>query len=632
MKRVLRFFPAILMILAGGVGCAPRQAPAPEWPWMWNWVDGTPRRVASTDPTGANRDSIAVQPGDTATLADLEGAGVVRHIWMTTNASGPVGRSHVIRMYWDGAAEPAVEVPIGDFYGVGHGLQAEVYSFPITVASRGRAWNCWWPMPYADGARITVTNEGPEVNGALYFYIDYLETDRAPTEERFYAQYRQTYPADSPGDYVFLDTTGRGRFVGVLYNVESTEPQWWGEGDDRIAIDGNDPILGTGTEDYFSDAWGMREYAGIWHGAPVVEGYDAAGLRSSMYRFHILDPLPFKESFLFSIEHGHANDRADNLSSVAFWYQVPPASPFPELAPLIERISASERETMIRQQAWRLAVSQDPGGGEKLAGLGRAAQTPANKALTLGLLAYREAIRIPNETALEVIDRQLEELDRQLLAIPESERFKAPEIDLPTDDDNPVPNRIAAAKHVLERARHDLARRLALEHGLMPGDEIVLESRGPDGTLTLPPAYEETSDYTDSYAKVDDPRLMGHGARFTYGKSDPSWARFVPDLPKAGRYEVLVVFSYGANAGDTRYTIRHAEGTETVELAQRGRPGTPGRNNREWHSLGMYRFPAGRNAEEASVTLYSSPGIDVPNPDFEYRAYSDAVRFVFRGD
>jgi hypothetical protein len=167
---------------------------------------------------------------------------------------------------------------------------------------------------------------------------------------------------------------------------------------------------------------------------------------------------------------------------------------------------------------------------------------------------------------------------------------------------------------------------------LRPGDEVVVEARDPLGRVTPPPAYEETKDFTNSYAKVVDAHLMGNGARFTYGKADPSWARFTPTLPRAGRYEVLTTFSYGANAADTRYEIRHADGVTVVPLEQRGRPGTPGRNDAVWHTLGTYRFDAGQSADKGSVTLHASPGTALPNKQFEYRAYADSIRFVFVGE
>lgn len=640
MKNVFYFL--ILVLLSG---CAfnntittndYKHLPAPSimtFP-MQGWeLPGYAARVSSWDTTGHNADAINIMPGETVTLADIQGPGIIRHIWSTTSASGPFGRTLIIRMYWDGAEHPSVEVPYGDFFGAGHGMEAEVDSWPIDVTSRGRSRNCWWRMPFAEGARITATNEGDQPHGAFYYYIDYLALDGPPpTPQRFHAQYRQACPADFPENYVILETGGNGAYLGCIMNVESTEPNWWGEGDDLIEVDDREPLRGTGMEDYFCDAWGMREHDRLFHGSTICEGYDAAGLRTTMYRFHILDPIPFRERIRVSIEHGTENDRADNLSSVAFWRQAPLAPPFPPLAPTIDRLSQDERIAYVRDRAWRMATSGDDKSLDELISLKEKTRTEENVILIEGLATYAHGKKNPNENALNQMDDFLKRLEEKMSEKSPNQLYYDPEIDLPTDDDNPVPGPLPAIHLILERARHDLARDVARETGFEPGDEVIVESRNPMGELMPPPAYEETADFNSSYAKVDDPYVMGKGARFTYGDSDPSWARFTPEIPESGNYEVLVIFSYGANASDTRYVVKHAEGEKTIPLQQRGRPGTPDRNNRRWISLGNFPFEKGRNMETGSVTLHASPGLEVPNEDFEYRAYSDAIRFVYQGD
>ena len=635
MKRLLRL-AAIWFVISGCVYQQGVQKTLLSSPWGGSWQgQGYAARVSSYDRTGANVDAIRIGPGETATLANIDGPGVIRHIWTTTNADVTSTRTHILRFYWDGSEHPSVEAPLGDFFGVGNAMLANVHSWPITVLAGGRSRNCWWPMPFAEGCKITVTNEGPDPTSAFYYYIDYLALDSAPnTTLRFHAQYRQAYPADFPENYVILETTGEGQYLGCIYSVESTEPNWWGEGDDLIEVDDREPLRGTGTEDYFCDAWGMREQSTLFHGTPVCEGYDDAGLRSSMYRFHILDPIPFRKTIRVSIEHGHANDRADHLSSVAFWYQTLPAASFPALPPVEERIGGEERIAYLQKKAWRLATGDSPGAAEQLAQLLARPGSLENVPLVEGLIAYVEGKAKPDEDSLARLERHLAELKRRVDALPEQERYAPARVELPTDDDNPVPGSTVAAQRMLERARYDLARRVAERRGLQPGDEIVVEARDALGNLTPPPAYEDSDDFSDSYAKVDDPHLMGSGARFTYGNADSSRARFTPDFPRSGRYEVFVIFSYGANAGDTRYEIRHAgsgPNPAVVALAQRGRPGTAGRNNAQWHSLGTYSFEKGREPGLGSVTLNAAPGKALPNPKFEYRAYADAVRFVFVG-
>ena len=627
-----RFFLLGTLLLYGCGHFRAFQAPQPVFAWGWN-LKGHAARISSWDKSDGNVDSIRIAPGETATLAEIQGAGIIRHIWMTTNSQGPIGRTLVIRMYWDGQATPSVEAPFGDFFGVGLGMEADVYSFPISAISRGRARNCWWQMPFAKGAKITVTNEGPQIHGAFYYHIDYLALDEIPpSPERFHAQYRQAYPADSPENYLIFETKGTVRYLGCVLSVESTKPQWWGEGDELIEADDFEPIRGTGTEDYFCDAWGMRAQQTLFHGSPVCEGYDAAGLRTSMYRFHILDPIPFRKRLKVSIEHGTNNDRADNLSSVAFWYQSLPSLAFPPMPSVGERLSGKEQAEHIRESAWQLSSDA---ADEKLVELERlisAAKTPDNIALIKGLIDYNRAKDAPDNDSLKRLDAHIEELQKVIDELPEQERYSEPTTDLPTDDDSLVLNPAALSLRILERARHDLGRRIALRRGFSGGDEIIIESRDAEGKLTPKPAYEETSDFTDSYAKADDTHLMGKGSRFTYGNKSPSWTRFTPDFPKRGRYEVLTIFSYGANAGDTRYVVFHADGATTKPMAQKGRPETLGRNHGQWHSLGTYRFENGRNPERGSVMFMANPGLAIPNSKFEYRAYSDAIRFVYQGD
>ncbi len=631
MKRIFILLPLFVILMSG---CRLRMAP--EWGasnlFLGTQPAGHAVRISSWDQTGANNDSIQIAPGETAVLADIEGAGIIRHLWITTNADGPIGRTLVLRMYWDGSDTPAVEVPMGDFFGVGNGMDAELNSFPLTITSAGRARNSWWHMPFEHGAKITMTNEGAETHGAFYYHIDYLALDEAPpTSERFYAQYRQAYPAQSPDNLLILETTGKGRYMGTVMSVESTAPHWWGEGDELIEADDYEPIRGTGTEDYFCDAWGIHVHNTLWHGAPVSEGFDNPGLASSMYRFHIMDAIPFREKIKVSFEHGSGNDRKDNFSSVAYWYQEPPASPFPEFPPLVDRLTGEGRLTFIRKGAWRFSNMAMPEAREQLVRLRSYASTPESLTLIDGLTLYAAGLENPDDEVLEKVETVLDYLEDMVEDIPEEERYSPAKVDLPTDDDNPIPHPVVAAYRTLLRARHHLARKVALKRGLEPGDELVIEARDANGNVTPAPAYAETADFTNSYAKVDDVHLMGNGARFTYGNADPSWARFCPDFPVSGTYEVLVIFSYGANADDTRYKVKHADGESVVPLPQRGRMGTSGRNNRVWHSLGEYTFTEDQDPDKGCVELHTSPGITVPNPRFEYRAYADSVRFVYKG-
>jgi hypothetical protein len=299
------------------------------------------RRISSYDRSGGNRDSLVIEPGRTAVLAEIEGPAAVHHIWTTVAAEPFYGRKIVLRIYWDGEKAPSVEAPVGDFFGVGHGLNRNLASLPITCSSEGRARNCYWYMPFRRSCRITATNEGTRPVDAFYYYIDYRELPDLPADTpTFHARYRQEFPPDPKRDYLLLEAEGAGHYVGCAMSVLQRALGWWGEGDDRIKVDGESkPSLhGTGSEDYFSDAWGMREGQALFYGCPLQEEDFQAGSKATVYRFHIPDPVPFKKSIEVAIEHGHANDRADFLSSVAYWYQSEPHRDYPALPPVAERL------------------------------------------------------------------------------------------------------------------------------------------------------------------------------------------------------------------------------------------------------------------------------------------------------
>jgi len=318
------------------------------------------RRVSSYDRSGGNRDSLVVGPGRTAVLAEIEGPGAIHHIWTTIAAEPFYGRKIVLRVYWDNEKSPSVEAPIGDFFGVGHGLNRDFVSLPIVCSSEGRARNAYWFMPFRRSCRITVKNEGTRPVDAFYYYIDYRELpDLAADTPYFHAQYRQEFPPAPGRNYLLLAAEGAGHLVGTNLSVLQRALGWWGEGDDMIRVDGESrPSLhGTGSEDYYSDAWGMREGQSPFYGCPLQEEDFQAGAKATVYRFHVPDPIPFTRRIEAAIEHGHANDRADFLSSVAYWYQTEPHRPFPDLPPAAERLLfAFEPPENFVQPRWTPAV------------------------------------------------------------------------------------------------------------------------------------------------------------------------------------------------------------------------------------------------------------------------------------
>ncbi len=317
------------------------------------------RRESSADPNwkNGNGDARPIKPGETLTIANLEGPGRIVHIWFTIAAEDKYyPRTMSLRMYWDGQEQPAVETPIGDFFAVGHGLDVPMSSLPVAVSSQGRGRNCYWPMPFGKSAKITVTNDSPDkMVHALYYYIDWQKLPSLPADTMyFHAQYRQEFPCKAGEDYLIFDGEGDGLYVGTVESVHMVEPGWYGEGDDRFYIDGaTEPQLrGTGTEDYFCDGWGFRKFTNPFYGVTVWEGFDADD-RGTVYRWHILDPIRFKKSLKVTIEHkGSREDatgkyytgfeeRPDNYSSVAYWYQLGVAKRVATLPPAAERIVPS---------------------------------------------------------------------------------------------------------------------------------------------------------------------------------------------------------------------------------------------------------------------------------------------------
>ena len=321
-------------------------------------------RSSSYDRSGGNADARRIAPGETLTLLDEAGPGLISHIWFTIASADPQHlKALVLRMYWDGEVTPSVETPVGDFFGLGLGDYHLYQSIPISVGA-DKALNCFFPMPFQKHARITVTNDGAIKTDAFYFNIDYRKYSKplSADELYFHAQYRQAAPnhgwtndwrsngdhsieqkknLDGADNYVWLEASGRGHFVGVTMSVLQNQGNWWGEGDDMFFVDGEKlpSINGTGSEDYFLGAWdfGGHPFAYGLYGAPVV-GQEVAGGRSSVYRFHLDSPITFSKSLRATIEHGHANHRSDNYYSVAYWYQSEPHGAFPTLPALEQRI------------------------------------------------------------------------------------------------------------------------------------------------------------------------------------------------------------------------------------------------------------------------------------------------------
>ncbi len=314
-------------------------------------------KQSSFDTTGGNHDFWNIAKGATREVFNAAGPGIITHIWFTINARSP---SHlkeiVLRGYWDGNAQPSIDTPIGDFFGLNLGQYA-IYESAYLACSPGKSLNCYFAMPYKQSARLTVTNEGREDIGSFYSNIDYQTVSALPPDVLyFHAQYRQAAPCtpntgdkhnlDGKLNYVYGETRGRGHLMGVTLGVLQNADGWWGEGDEMVFVDDESKpvITGTGSEDYFLGSWdfggrdGAIPFAHRMYGAPLIAAAERTGGRYHCYRWHGDNPVTFERYMKHTMEHGHANDRGDNFYSVCYWYQSEPYTDFPPLPPVEARI------------------------------------------------------------------------------------------------------------------------------------------------------------------------------------------------------------------------------------------------------------------------------------------------------
>ncbi len=295
---------------------------------------GTARHEGSWDRRGGNGDARGVAPGQTLTLLDFHGAGIIRRFWVTIAPNDDTVRCQaILRMYWDGESEPSVQVPIGAFFGVGFGLQQDYISLPLNETSGG--YNCYWPMPFHKSARWTITNLSRRRIDAFYYNIDFTAYQKLPAKLLdFHAQWRRENPTTAGRNYTILEATGRGQYVGTALFMQNLRGRGLGflEGDEMVYIDGETTpsINGTGTEDYFSSGWYFDRgpYSAPYHGCVVK---DTTMGRVSAYRWHVEDAIAFHKSLRFTIEHGNQDDTSADYSSVAYWYQAEPHQAFPPL-------------------------------------------------------------------------------------------------------------------------------------------------------------------------------------------------------------------------------------------------------------------------------------------------------------
>jgi hypothetical protein len=287
--------------------------------------------------------SVRIQPGQTFVMADIKASGAIQHIWMTPTGNN---RLNIFRIYWDDEEKPSVECPVGDFFACGMGQYTQVTSMAVCV-NPGSGFNCYWTMPFRKGCKVTMTNLDEKAM-TLYYQIDYTLTHVPDDMAYFHAQFRRVNPLPYKQDYTIVEgIEGQGHYVGTYMTWGSNSPGWWGEGEIKFFMDGDEEfptICGTGTEDYFCGSYGFhkpgtREYQIFntpYAGMPQVV-LSQTQPWFGLYRWHIMDPIRFEKDLRVTIQalgwqsEGRYLPLEDDLSSVAYWYQNEPHVPFPEL-------------------------------------------------------------------------------------------------------------------------------------------------------------------------------------------------------------------------------------------------------------------------------------------------------------
>jgi hypothetical protein len=304
------------------------------------------------------RPCIAIQPGETVTVADIAGPGALQHLWMT--AAHP--RFTLLRIYWDDEAAPSVETPFGDFFCNGWGVYGQLSSAPVCL-NPGSGMNCWWEMPFRRHCRVTLENIGIKPT-TLFYQIDYTLTQVPADAAYFHAQFRRVNPLPYKEVYTILDgVRGQGHYVGTSMAWGVNNNGWWGEGEIKFYLDGDadfPTICGTGTEDYFLGSYNFdpgtsnectfgntlgeakryQPFTTPWSGMHQVikpDGVYQAQMRFGLYRWHVMDPIRFEQDLRVTIQAlgWRAGWRylplQDDIASVAYWYQAEPHALFPAL-------------------------------------------------------------------------------------------------------------------------------------------------------------------------------------------------------------------------------------------------------------------------------------------------------------
>jgi hypothetical protein len=358
------FRVAVVLALAGVAACGDKKEP--RGGELYDLGTGlVSRSISFENPTGAPGEggqmpsnlgvgrkgfpAKNIEAGETVTLCDIEGPGTIRHIWMTGGFKDHTIalRSMVVRAYWENQEYPSIECPLGDFMG---SANARINAYQSAVHSIGinAALNIWLPMPFRERGRITLSNEG-DTDITLFYQVDFTVGDEHPDElGRLHVCFRRENPTTLEEDFELLpERTGKGRYVGTVVGIRTLEDHWWGEGEIKIYMDGDEEfptICGTGSEDYVCLSYGMQQTPYLYHGCSWnLDGF------VSMYRWHLPDPIYWQKECRITIqqigwspvkqdETGYAlYERQDDWCCATFWYEPVPSARLPEFPGLASR-------------------------------------------------------------------------------------------------------------------------------------------------------------------------------------------------------------------------------------------------------------------------------------------------------
>jgi len=274
-----------------------------------------------------------IAPDQTVRLCDIEGSGTIRHIWMTTRGEPANLRSLVIRAYWEGQEHPSIECPVGDFFGFAHG-KVMPYASAVHSVGEKAGMNIWLPMPFTRRAHFTLTNEGTKAV-PLFYQIDYTLDDAHPEDVgRLHVLFRRENPTTLKKDFELLPQRNqKGRFIGSVMGIRATHGNWWGEGEIKVYMDGDEKfptICGTGSEDYVGLSWGIQQTPFPYNGCSLNQNRFV-----SMYRWHLPDPIQWQRACRITIQQIAWNkglaEVQDDWSCATFWYEPAPGAPLPPM-------------------------------------------------------------------------------------------------------------------------------------------------------------------------------------------------------------------------------------------------------------------------------------------------------------